>query len=119
MKPFIYVASPYTKGDPCINTHFQMQVFDRIAKDGRVDAYVPLWSHFQHSAFPLPYEKWLEYDKSIIPRLDGVLRLNADLPDLNYFQDKSSGADGEVEWAKQHNLPVWYSIEEMYSHFGL
>ena len=33
MKPFIYLASPYTKGDPCINTNFQMRMFARFVQD--------------------------------------------------------------------------------------
>ncbi len=114
MKPFIYLASPYTKGDPCINTNFQMRMFARFVKDGVVDAYIPLWSHFQHSAFPEPYTTWINYDLAIIPRLDGVIRLNADIPELNYFEDKSSGADGEVRFAQERGLPTWTSLVEMY-----
>lgn len=115
MKPFIYLASPYTKGDPCINTNFQMRMFKRFVADGVVDAYIPLWSHFQHSAFPEPYTTWINYDLAIIPRLDGVIRLNASIPELGYFEDKSSGADGEAAFAVEKGLPVWYSVVDLYS----
>ena len=113
-KPFIYVASPYTKGDPCINTHFQCKIFNQLMNDGVVLPYIPLWSHFQHTLMPRPYTDWIEYDKAIIPRLDAVLRLNADLPEFDYFEDKSSGADGEVALAQELGLPVFYSVEELY-----
>ena len=119
MKPFIYLASPYTRGDACINTHFQMKMFARFVKDGVVNAYIPLWSHFQHSAFPEPYQTWIQYDLAIIPRLDGVIRLNADLPEFGHFVSESSGADGEAKFAAENGLPVWYSLVELYQWAAL
>ena len=111
-KPMVYVASPYTKGDPCINTNFQMRVFDQMLSDGIVTPYVPLWSHFQHTAFPRPYQDWIQYDNAIIPRLDALVRLDAVAP--GYFERESSGADREVELARSLGLPVFFSIEELY-----
>ena len=35
-KPVVYIASPYTKGDVAMNTHFQCKVFDRLLSDGKV-----------------------------------------------------------------------------------
>jgi hypothetical protein len=114
-KPLIYVASPYTKGDPAINTHFQCLIFDRLLTDQIVIPFVPLWSHFQHGVKPRPYEDWVKYDMAIIERCDGVLRLNAEIPELNYRQCESSGADAEVARCIELNKPVFFSIEECYA----
>lgn len=116
-RPFVYIASPYTKGDPAINTYFQCQVFDRLMNDGRVHAYIPLWSHYQHGVAPRPYKDWIEYDKDAIRQLGIVacLRLNAEVPKLGYKVCESSGADGEVALFKELGRPVFYSIEELYA----
>lgn len=117
MKPFIYIASPYTKGDPCINTHFQCAVFNALLADGHVLPFAPLISHFQHTLFPRPYQDWIQYDLDIIPRFDACLRLDAVGPN-GYVSSVSSGADGEVTLFKQLGKPVFYSTAEMYSHYG-
>ena len=64
-KPIVYIASPYTKGDVAVNTYFQCEVFDKILSDGRSLPVAPLWSHFQHTVFPRPYEDWIRYDQEI------------------------------------------------------
>ena len=112
-RPFVYIASPYTKGDPCINTNFQCRIFDQLLNGGIVWPYVPLWSHFQHTMFPRPYQDWIEYDRVIIPRCDGLLRLDATHGD-NYSVSESSGADSEVALAESLGIPVFYSIGELY-----
>ena len=114
MKPVVYIASPYSKGDPAINTHFQCQVFDQLMDDGHVWPVVPLWSHFQHTLFPRPYEDWIAYDLALLPRYDACLRLNAEYPKLKYTEDRSSGADREVDEFKRMGKPVFYSIEDLY-----
>lgn len=114
-KPLVYIASPYTKGDPCINTRFQCAVFDRMMSDDVVFPVAPLWSHFQHTCFPRPYEDWIKYDLALIERCDALVRLTADLPQLGYEVSESSGADNEVEFAHSIGLPVFFSIAECYS----
>lgn len=119
-KPTVYVASPYTKGDQCVNARFQMKVFDKMIDDGIVTPIAPLWSHFQHTAFPRPYTDWIEYDKEIIRRCaDAMVRLDAKEPrmqygDGEYFITESSGADGEVELMIALRRPVFYSFENLY-----
>ncbi len=114
MKPLVYIASPYTKGDVGINTRFQCQIWNDMMNDGRVLPYAPLWSHFQHTMFPRPYEDWIEYDNAIIPRMDALVRLSAEYMPLGYFEDKSSGADAEVELARSHGLPVFFTLHTLY-----
>lgn len=114
IKPFVYVASPYTKGDPCINANFQCRIFNEMMDDGIVIPYIPLWSHFQHSVLPRPYKDWIEYDNTIIPRIDALVRLNATFEPMKYEIKESSGADNEVALAKVHNKPVFFCLETLY-----
>ena len=114
-KPVVYVASPYTKGDPAINTHFQCRVFDDLMNDGKVWPYIPLTSHFLHCMFPRDYKDWIAYDLALIDRFDACLRLNAEHPQLDYCVKESSGADGEVARFKELGRPVFYSKDELYA----
>ena len=113
-KPLVYIASPYTKGDPAINTRFQCEMFHKMWMDGIVTPFAPLWSHFQHILFPISYEEWVDYDNQIIPRCDALIRLIADYRPINYRQRDSSGADAEVDLARALNIPTFTDIEALY-----
>lgn len=113
-KLIVYIASPYSKGDAAINTHFQCRVFDRLMNDGRVWPVAPLWTHFQHTLFPRRYEDWIAYDRALLELYDACLRLNAEFAETGYSEARSSGADGEVEYFKSVGKPVFYSIESLY-----
>ena len=116
-KPLIYVASPYTKGDPTINTHFQCRIFDQLLTDGVVIPFVPLWSHFQHCIFPRHYQDWIDYDLDFIRSAGfaACLRLNATCFYLDdYLVTESPGADGEVALFTELGKPTFYSIEDLY-----
>lgn len=113
-KPLVYIASPYTKGDVGINTRFQCEIWDRMMDDGIVLPYAPLWSHFQHTLFPRPYEDWIEYDNALIPRMDALVRLSAEFMPLGYFEDESSGADAEVILARSLGIPVFFDVGSLY-----
>lgn len=115
MKPVVYIASPYTKGDPAINTHFQCKVFDQMMTDGIVWPVVPLWTHFQHLLFPRNYQDWIAYDLAMLERYDACVRLAAEVPALGYKVVESSGADGEVAAFLQMGKPVFYSLEGCYA----
>lgn len=116
MKPVVYIASPYSKGDPAINTHVQCAVFDQMLTDGIVVPYVPLWSHFQHTLFPRHYQDWIEYDLSILHKFDACYRMLAEVNrgKLSYRVSESSGADGEVARFVADGKPVFYSLDELY-----
>lgn len=114
MKPFVYIASPYTKGDPCINARFQCETFDRLLGAGIVLPYAPLTSHFQHTMFPRPYQDWIQYDLDIIPRFDACVRLDARYAPLQYSEGRSSGADGEVALFTRLGKPTFYSVADLY-----
>lgn len=122
LKPVIYIASAYTRGDVAMNTHFQCKIFDQLLTDGRVLPVAPLWSHFQHTLYPRPYGDWIRYDQEMLRLYDGCLRLKAELPDVDYAQWESSGADAEVAAFEKTGRPVFYSIDALYewleSHWG-
>lgn len=113
-KPTVYIASPYSKGDPEMNAHFQCKIFDQILGEGKVLPVAPLWSHFQHILFPRPYQDWIDYDQAMLNLYDCCLRLNVILPHVNYEETKSSGADAEVETFKRMGKPIFYTIEDLY-----
>lgn len=114
-RPVVYIASPYTKGDPAINTHFQCEIWNRLMDDGVVWPVAPLWSHFQHTMYPRKYEDWVAYDLALIPRYDACLRLKSEYSRTGYSEEKSTGADNEVAEFKRLGKPVFYSIEELYA----
>ncbi len=114
-KPYVYIASPYSRGDQAINTHFQCKVFDALLKEGYVWPVAPLWSHFQHTLFPRPYKDWIAYDLALLPLYDACLRLDAAVPLVGYVQRDSSGADGEVAAFRQMGRPVFFSVSDLYA----
>jgi hypothetical protein len=101
-KPVVYIASPYTKGDVAINVRESFFVADRLAKNGYLP-FPPLFTHFWHFLIPHPYEFWTQQDLEWILHCDCVLRLPGE----------SSGADKEVEFAEEHNIPVYYEIDDL------
>ena len=119
-KPWVYIASAYTKGDPGINVLFQLKIWNTLLDMGVVPL-APLWSHFQHVYFPRPYCDWVEYDNEIITRCDALLRLDATWPvgDGMYVQHESPGADAEVALALSLGKPVCYSLFELGMVLGL
>lgn len=113
-KPTVYIASPYSRGDPAMNAHFQCKIFDQLLDDRKVIPVAPLWSHFQHVVFPRHYQDWIDYDQSLLHLYDCCLRLNATIENLNYKQRESSGADAEAEAFIKQGKPVFYAIEDLY-----
>lgn len=114
-KPIIYIASAYTSGDPAINVHFQCRIFDQLLSEGLVWPVAPLWTHFQHTLFPRPYDNWIGYDKALLHLYDACLRLAVEEPSLQYRQQQSAGADSEVEAFKSMGKPVFYDISSLYA----
>jgi hypothetical protein len=45
---------------------------------------------------------------------DACLRLDVAVPELDYKQSESSGADGEVEVFRSLGKPVFYEIDSLY-----
>jgi hypothetical protein len=117
-KPFVYIASPYTKGDVAINTRASMAAFDAIMNDGRAWPVTPLWSHFQHILFPRKCQDWIELDRAMLPLYDACVRIAAEYSPLDYKQHDSSGADGEVAAFESMGKPVFYSLDDLFVWLG-
>ena len=108
-KPWVYIASPYTRGDQAINVRFQLRTWDLLLNAGVVPI-APLWTHFQHLHIPRPYPDWTAYDNEIITRCDACVRLDAEDAPMGYRQHESSGADAEVDLFRQLGKPVFFSV---------
>lgn len=102
---FVYIASPYSKGDIAINVKRQIDCFNELMDIGFLP-FAPLWSHFQHMVHPRPYQDWIEMDLAWVEKCDVLLRLDGESP----------GADGEVAFAKEKNIPVFYNIPDLLTH---
>jgi hypothetical protein len=102
MKPKVYVAGPYTKGDVALNVRKAIEAGNELTQHGFA-AFVPHFTHFWHLLFPHEYQFWIEHDEEWISVCDYLLRLPGD----------SSGADGEVKFAKEHGIKVFYSMGDL------
>jgi len=100
----IYVAGPYTLGDIGINVKNSLDAANELM-DAGFCPFVPLLSHFWHIVHPRPYADWINYDIEWLYACDAVLRLPG----------ASSGADNEAKLAELHDIPVFYSIEDLMS----
>ncbi len=99
---YIYVAGPYTKDDPAVNTRNAILVGEEIVKMGHIP-FIPHLTHFWHIIFPHEYQYWMDMDEKWLLRCDALFRMPGN----------SSGADIEVKKAKERGMPVYYSLEEM------
>lgn len=93
---YVYVASPYTKGDTAINVRRNVEAADNLARHGYIP-FVPLLTHFWHLLIPHPYEFWCALDDAWVEKCDCLVRLTGE----------SSGADKEMEMARKHDIPVF------------
>ena len=94
----IYVAAPYTLGDPVRNTRDALHAAEMLLAMGHIP-YVPHLSLFWHLAFPHSAEFWYAYDLRWLEVCDAIYRLPG----------KSTGADREVTHARELGLPVYES----------
>jgi len=116
-KPFIYLAGPYIKGSPSLNTTCQLSVYHQLVKEAFVTPYAPLFAHHLLGHELIGENRWLDLGFEVIKRSNGLLSVNAkiELGNINYEQTYSSGRDKEVKLAKSLGIPVFYSIAALYS----
>ena len=98
----VYVASPYSIGDPLTNVRRQIDAGEELINAGFYP-YLPLLSHYQHVVHPHSYETWCRLDDAWIPCVDALLRLPGE----------SKGADREVALAEKLGIPVFYLVGEL------
>jgi hypothetical protein len=99
---YIYVAGPYSNGDPVLNTRKAIEAGERLREAGYVP-FIPHVTLLWHLVSPHDIIYWYEYDNEWIARCDGLLRLPG----------HSNGADNEVLLAISLGLSIYYSIEEL------
>lgn len=103
MKPiWVYLAAPYTHPDPVENTHWVCKTATLLWKLG----YIPIVPHLSllwHIVDPHPIQTWYAYTMALLSRCDVLLRLDG----------HSVGADGEVTYAAEHEIPIVVSVEEL------
>lgn len=68
----VYIAGPYTRPDPCINTNEAIRIADKLMSFGFVP-FVPHLSHFWHTLAPKSYKAWIEYDLHWVAVCNAIL----------------------------------------------
>lgn len=101
MKDLIYIAGPYTGGDPRINVIKAIDAGEKVAEAGFVP-YIPHLNHVWDHIHPHDYEFWMDQGAEFLTRCDAVIRLPGESP----------GADREVDMAKKMQIKVYYGVEE-------
>ena len=94
---YIYIASPYTKGDAAENVRRSLEEAESIVQAGNIP-FCPLLYHFWHFYNPHEYEFWIDLSKAWLKRCDALIRLPGE----------SAGADAEVAIALEYGLKVYY-----------
>jgi hypothetical protein len=96
---YIYVAGPYSGGDPVLNTRKAIEAGEFLIELGFVP-FIPHLTHLWHLVSPHGIDYWYDYDNEWIHKCDGLLRLLGE----------SKGADAEVDLALSLGLPVFHII---------
>ncbi len=102
MRPRVYVAGPYSSGDPQANTYRAIDVADQVVDLG-ADPFIPHLSHYREARRSRPYTFWIEEDLRWLRVCDALYRM----------EGASKGADGEVAEAHRLGIPVFYSLDEL------
>lgn len=98
----VYIASPYSIGDKLENVERSFRIGNELLNKGFAP-YCPLYSHYLHEMESRDYRQWITIDEEWILQCDYLLRLPGE----------STGADYEVEFAKQHGIHVVYNINDI------
>jgi hypothetical protein len=99
---YIYIAAPYTKPDPAVNTRSAILVAEQLRDKGFIP-FVPHLTHLWHLISPHEIDYWYEYDIEWLKKCDALLRLPGE----------SKGADNEVKVAQELGIPVFYDIDSI------
>jgi hypothetical protein len=99
---FVYIASPYTKGDQQQNVDNAIDASERISAMGHIP-YNPLLTHYWELRHHHPYRFWMDIDLAWLAKCDCILRLPGE----------SHGADEEVEYAEKHAIVVLHDVTQL------
>ena len=98
----VYIASPYTIGNKQENVETQIKMAAKLISFG-YNPFWPLASHYVDLYIHNSWDTWMDLDLDWILACDCLLRLPGE----------SKGADMEVTFALEHNIPVFYSVDEL------
>lgn len=98
----VYIAGPYTGGAWEYNIRRVVDVADRVYEAGHVP-FIPhtmttLWALIE----PKPNDEWLQFDLEWLDACDCLIRVPGDSP----------GADVEVDYAQDADIPVYHGFDE-------
>jgi len=102
MSNYVYIAGPYSRGDPVINVGKAIKAAEQLVEFGFIP-FVPHLTHLWHLINPHEIEYWYKYDNEWLLKCNAVLRLPGD----------SRGADAECRLAEKNNIPVFLSIVDL------
>jgi hypothetical protein len=97
MKPKVYIAGPYTKGNIMNNINQAVWIGNQLLDMGFIP-FIPHLTGFWDLIISHDYETWMEYDLEWLKECDAVLRISGE----------SIGADREVEIAKDMGMLIFY-----------
>lgn len=100
----VYIAGPISGGNAYMNCIAGIQVAEKL----RLLGYIPFCPHLSYwwhqvTGCKTTHKEWLSYDLRWLELCDVVLRIPGE----------STGADMEVQYAKELGMPVLYSIDEL------
>lgn len=109
----VYISSPYTYGNKLENVKRQMDITDELMNSGFYP-FTPLYSHYQHTYKPRPYEDWIDVDLVWVEVCDCLLRI---IPVIDGKELESKGADIEEAEAKRLKKPIFYYIKDLIEYY--
>ena len=92
----LYLAGPYTRPDPIINTNAGIRLATKLFERMLYVPHVPHLTLLWHMVTPRPIEYWYALDIQHLSVCEAIMRLPGD----------SSGADREMVFAKGAGLEV-------------
>lgn len=101
-RPLCYLAGPFSS-NPVANTRNAIVIADRIQATGLLTVHVPHLNILWDFICPHDDQYWLDYDYAILVRSNVLLRIPGDSP----------GADDEVPYAMERDIPVFYTEMEL------
>lgn len=111
-KTRVYVAGPYSAGDTVENVRAAVKIANNLMDAGFLP-FTPHLSHLHHIISPRNYEDWLKYDFDWLEVCDVLYRFSVVSEGGSVVP--SPGADREVDFARERNIPVVYTMRELYA----
>ena len=99
---YIYVAGPYSSGDPVLNTRKAIEAGEQLIALGFVP-FIPHLTILWHLVSPPEYDSWIQYDNEWLNKCDALLRLPG----------YSKGAARESELMFAMGKSVYFSIDTL------